>query len=259
MCKSLNALLFAAATLCATACTTVAPPVKIFKSAECVFPSTDKEAPPWVCDVPVEGMKIGAVGSAPKSEAGLDFMKQMAATSARTQLAQIIKVQVQNMIKQYAETTGAASKESVDRVNTLVTKQITNETLTGTKILRSIVAPDGSVFVLVGLDDAAFQTLTESSLRTSMNNDHAAWQQFRAQKGQEELAAEIAKQKMESENSKRNVEFENLKKQDELENSNEKVKLDKLLHYWNKKFKTMYALYFYDADRVLTNSSGRIS
>lgn len=174
----------------------VSNPPKVEAVAECVFPGTSQAAPLWVCDAPVEGMTVGAVGSAAKSDAGVSFMKQMAATDARVQLAQNMKVQVQNMIKQYVETTGAASKETVDRVNTSVTKQITDQTLQGTKIFRSIVAPDGTMFVLVGLDEMAAQKLTETAVKTSMNNDQAAWQQFKAQKGQDELAAEIAKQKV---------------------------------------------------------------
>ena len=135
-------------------------------------------------------------------DAGHDFMKQMAATAARVHLAQQMKVQVQNMIKQYAETTGAGSKETVDRVNTSVTKQITDQTLQGTKIFRSIQAPDGTMYVLVGLDEASAQKLTETAVKTSMNNDQAAWQQFKASKGQDELAADIAKQKFEAEKPK---------------------------------------------------------
>ena len=181
-------------TLSVTACST--KPAKVGAIDECVFPGTDKGAPLWVCDAPVEGMTVGAVGSAAKSEAGVAFMKQMGATEARVQLAQNMKVQVQNMIKQYVETTGAASRETVDRVNTSVTKQITDQTLQGTKIFRSIVAPDGTMYVLVGLDEEAAQKLTETAVRTSMNNDQAAWQQFKAMKGQDELAMEIAKQKV---------------------------------------------------------------
>ncbi|BCK88503.1 hypothetical protein MIZ01_2307 [Sideroxyarcus emersonii] len=194
MSKITNVLLMSVIALGVAACST--PPAKVEKVADCVFPGTDKAAPLWVCDAPVEGMSVGAVGSAAKSDAGIAFMKQMAATEARVQLAQNMKVQVQNMIKQYAETTGAGSKETVDRVNTSVTKQITDQTLQGTKIFRSIVAPDGTMYVLVGLDEAAAQKLTETAVKTSMNNDQAAWQQFRAQKGQDELAADIAKQKI---------------------------------------------------------------
>ena len=194
MSKITNVLLIAVIALGVAACST--SPAKVEKITECVFPGSDKEAPLWVCDAPVEGMTVGAVGSAAKSDAGTAFMKQMAATEARVQLAQNMRVQVQNMIKQYVETTGAASKETVDRVNTSVTKQITDQTLQGTKIFRSIVAPDGTMYVLVGLDEAAAQQLAETAVKTSMGNDQAAWQQFKAQKGQDELAAEIAKQKV---------------------------------------------------------------
>lgn len=163
------------------------------KVAECTFPNSAQPAPGWICDQPVEGMAVTAVGSATKSEAGLDFMKQMAATAARVQLAQQMQVQVENMIKQYAETTGAGSRETVDRVNTSVTKQITSQSLQGTRIVRSLQGPDGTMYVLVGLDPATAELVAKNAIKTSMNNDQAAWQQFRSQKGQEELAADIAR------------------------------------------------------------------
>lgn len=161
---------------------------------DCVFPdAAGTSAPGWICDEPVEGIEISAVGSAQKSGAGHDFMKQMAATSARVQLAQRMKVQVRNMIKQYVETTGAAESETVDKVMTSVTKQITNETLIGTKILKTRTSPNGSLYVLVGMDEASVEQAAEQALKTSMKNERALWQQFKAQKGQDELAAEIAK------------------------------------------------------------------
>lgn len=164
------------------------------KVAECTFPGSSVEAPGWVCDQPVPGVAVGAVGSTQKSAAGMSFMREMAATSARAELARQMKVQVQGMIKQYAETTGAGDAETVDRVNTSVTKQITNESLAGTKIMRSIQAPDGTLYVLVGLDESTRQALVKAAVNTSLNNERAAWQQFRAKKGFEELADDIAKQ-----------------------------------------------------------------
>lgn len=161
---------------------------------ECVFPNSQQAAPGWVCNMPVDGVSVSAVGMAQKSGAGLSFMKQMAMTDARVQLAQTVRVRVTNMVKQYAESTGAANQETVDQVNTSVTKQITDETLVGTKLLRTITGPDGTLYALVGLDEASAQQIAETALKTSMNNDKAAWQQFRAQKGQDELAADIAKQ-----------------------------------------------------------------
>ena len=125
-------------------------------------------------------------------------MKQMAATDARVQLAQRMKVQVQNMIKQFAETTGAGKDETVDRVNTSVTKQITDETLVGTRIYKSRVGTNGKMYVLLGIDAASVQKMTETAVKTSMNNDRALWQKFQASKSQDELAAAISQQKVEA-------------------------------------------------------------
>jgi hypothetical protein len=164
--------------------------------ADCVFPDAPTAAAPgWICDEPVEGVAVSAVGVAEKSAAGHSFMKNMAATDARVQLAQSMKVHVQNMVKQYAETTGAADSETVDKVNTSVTKQITDESLVGTKIYKTHTSPNGTLYVLLGMDASVAAAATENALKTSMNNDKALWQQFKAQKGQDELAASIANMK----------------------------------------------------------------
>jgi len=166
------------------------------EAASCVFPDDPSTAAPgWICDEPVEGVEVSAVGVAEKSAAGSSFMKNMAATDARVQLAQAMKVHVQNMVKQYAETTGAADSETVDKVNTSVTKQITDETLVGTKIYKTRTSPNGVLYVLLGMDASVAASVTENALKTSMNNDKALWQQFKAQKGQDELAVSIANMK----------------------------------------------------------------
>lgn len=202
MSKLLYVCLSAVTVVALTACGST--PTKVVEGPECTFPNSNRmeAAPGWICDEPVAGYAVTAVGAAQKSKAGIAFMKQMATADARVQLAQNVRIQVANMIKQYAETTGAAGQETVDQVNSSVTKQITNESLSGTRILKSTTGPDGTLYVLVGLDEESAQKITEAAIKTSMNNDRAAWQQFRAQKGQEELAAEIAKQKGEFEQQK---------------------------------------------------------
>jgi hypothetical protein len=163
------------------------------EAADCTFPDAPSSmAPEWVCDEPVNGLELSAVGYADKSAAGINFMKQQAATAARVQLAQVLRVQVQNMIKQYAETTGVGDAETVDRVNTSVTKQITNETLVGSRIYKTRMSPNQNLYVLVGLDAEGAKLAAKNALATSMNNERALWQKFQAEKGQDELAEAIA-------------------------------------------------------------------
>jgi hypothetical protein len=161
--------------------------------ASCVFADgSNQPAPEWVCGAPVNGIDLSAVGYADKSGAGANFMKQMAATGARVELAQTMKVEVQNMIKQYSETTGAGDSETVDQVNTSVTKQITKETLIGSRIFRQMPTPTGGLVVLVGLAPEIVGKIAEQALKTSMKNERALWQKFQAGKAQDELAADIA-------------------------------------------------------------------
>ncbi len=161
---------------------------------ECVFPDAPQSAAPnWVCDAPVEGVAVSATGSYEPSKAGASFMKDQATAAARVRLAQQMTVHVTNMIRQYAQTTGAASSETVDRVNESVSKLITVESISGSKVFRSATSPKGMIYVLVGLDPKLAEQQTATALHSSMNNDRALWQQFQASRAQGDLAAEISK------------------------------------------------------------------
>jgi hypothetical protein len=162
--------------------------------AECVFPDTEVAAPGWICDEPVPGLDVQAVGISEKSAAGMSFMKDMAAADARGKLAEQMKVKVSKMVKSYLGTTGVGDAETVDRASESVLKTITSETLVGSKIFKSRTGPNGRLFVLVGLDPMSADTATTQAVKTSMGNDRALWQQFKAQKSFDEMAAEIAKQ-----------------------------------------------------------------
>lgn len=164
--------------------------------ADCVFPNSNEAAPNWICDEPVEGVEVSAVGTAEKTAAGEAFMKQMAAVSARVQLAQRMKVQVANMLQQYLQARGAASQEIQDRIRSSVTKQITNETLVGTRLYKSRIGPDGAMFVLLGMDEAAVQRVSELAIKSSMMNDPGLWQQLNAGKAQDDLISEISRQRV---------------------------------------------------------------
>ena len=167
------------------------PQAKAETVPDCVWPGTSQAAPGWTCDEPVEGVAIYAVGTYEKTAAGLQFQKDQAAAAARVTMAQQMKVYVSNMVKQYVETTGSSSSETVDKVNTSVSKLVTSETIEGSRIYKSLVSPNGTMYVMVGIDPKLANQKAEQVIKTSMNNDRALWQQFKASKSQDELAAAI--------------------------------------------------------------------
>lgn len=158
---------------------------------ECTWPDAPGSvAPEWVCSGYIEGAELAGVGSHKSKVPSL--ARQKAQLDARVDLAQNMKVHVENLTKAYLETTGSGDEETVDQAVTSTSKQITDQTLIGVKTLRTRVSPNGTTYVIVGLNPEDVDRVTETALRTSMNNERAAWQQFRAQKGYDELAKEIA-------------------------------------------------------------------
>ena len=185
-----------AASLVLAACSKDVVNTPVAAVPDCVFADgSNQAAPEWVCGAPVDGVELSAVGYSEKSAAGANYMKQMATTAARVELAQVLSLDLQNMVKQYVETTGAGDAETVDRVNSVVTKQITEQTLIGSKVIRQMPTPTGGLVVLVGLDPSQAEGIAESILRTSMRNEAALFQKLEAEKSFDELASEIAKRR----------------------------------------------------------------
>ncbi len=163
---------------------------------DCMFPGTTTAAPGWICDEPVPGVEISAVGVSEPSKAGISFMRDRAAADARGRLAEQVQVTAQKMVKSYLGTTGVGNEETVDAAASSTLRTVANQELNGSKIYKSLQAPDGRYFVLMGIDKANAEKIIQQSVSTSMKNDKALWQQFQAQKSFDEMSAEIAKQPM---------------------------------------------------------------
>ncbi len=161
---------------------------------DCTFPDApEASAPPWVCDAPVEGLTVSAVGSFRKTAAGAQFQKVQATAAARNALASSMKVHVKQLVKNYAEVTGVGDDETVDTVSSNVSKQVTNETLFGTKVYRTRVSPEGTMYVLIGMDPEGAAANAQAALKTSYKNQQAMWQRLMSNKAHKELDEEIEK------------------------------------------------------------------
>lgn len=163
---------------------------------DCSFPGTTTPAPGWICDEPVPGVEISAVGVSEPSKAGISFMRDQASADARGRLAEQVQVSAQKMVKSYLGTTGVGDSETVDAAASSTLRTVANQQLYGSKIYRSLQAPDGRYFVLMGIDKENAQKIIQQSVSTSMKNDQALWQQFQSQKSFDEMSAEIAKEPM---------------------------------------------------------------
>jgi len=158
-------------------------------SGECVI--QDTEAPKWVCTGGDIKNYITAVGSAKPTPLGFSFQRSEAMAIARDEIAKQLQTKVKNMFKNYMATTGAKI-DSVEKVTEYVSKQLTKQTLTGSKQLNIWIAPDKTLFVLVGVPLNA--TKVKEVIKSSLKNQEALWQKFQSQKAQKELDESIDKE-----------------------------------------------------------------
>lgn len=126
---------------------------KTSKVKKCLFPKSKQRAPAWLCNVDEDNLAVTSVGSFAKSKAGVAFMEQMAAADARAHLADKLHLSVEQKI---VESGGVGQSDKV-----LISK-ISNEQLQGTKVLKSIYGPRGTLYVLMGFDEAGAKKLQEA-------------------------------------------------------------------------------------------------
>jgi hypothetical protein len=154
----------------------------------CMFPDDRvTRAPEWICTRSYPGVEIAAVGSHAKSSAGYEFQKNMAATAARAELAREVKVAIQARITKYASEKALRSVnlDDVSESNESVTKQITNATLTGSRICEVSANPKtGTLFVLVGIDKELAEKLARHAQRGDMLADPSRWKKLEDEAGQ---------------------------------------------------------------------------
>lgn len=147
-------------------------------------------APKWTCVPMVDGAYAG-VGIAPKSGAGMGYMRRMALANGRSDLAQQIQSQVKDKVETFTRSTGNGSQETVDKVGTAVSKQVANVALRGSKGVDVWQAPSGTLYMLVTVPEASVNGAVKNAVKSSMNNDNALWQQFQSKQALENLEKEF--------------------------------------------------------------------
>ena len=157
------------------------------------------EIPSWVLSPTVtDGI---AVSECVSFTGNFSIDKQHALTTARVSLAQSIDARVQAMDKTYRDKVENSEATQVGSTFSSVTKQLTNQTLNGSTLIRTDIvkiADKDNLCVLVAMGQEntreIFEQLVSKSKR-SMNKEQKdlLYQEFKAEKANDMLEAEMAK------------------------------------------------------------------
>ncbi|KAA8677169.1 LPP20 family lipoprotein [Vibrio gigantis] len=166
--------------------------------ASCTFPDAPTvEAPGWICDVVPTDVAIGATGYAKKSAAGMSVMRKIAMSDARVNLASAFESDVSNLFQ--SATDGATSTSAGEGVTLVtenvqeafedITKSVVSKRLTNSRVLVSQTSPAGGLYVLVGMDQAAYDANMNKIIDEVGGEDSTLWNQFNDEKAAADLAA----------------------------------------------------------------------
>lgn len=152
-----------------------------------------ENAPEWVLTGHETGV-FSAVGSAKIGKPGMQFAKTAALAQARDELARQLSVKVRSLVNNFVQQTGLGDDQLVDRLGKQVSKQVTNETLSGSRQKDVWISPSSELYVLVYMEINAIKQSVRNQVITSYKNKEAEWQMFKAQNASEELDQEIEKE-----------------------------------------------------------------
>jgi len=161
----------------------------------------NKNIPEWVLNPVLEDGLASSVCVTSSGHMSTD--KAQAASLARVELAQQINTRVKALDKTYQERIDVDDKAQVGSTFTSVSKQLTNQSLTGARVIKTAYANfngKDQLCVLTALGSSSTKELFDNIIKESERNlnidqERILYQEFKAQKAQEELEAELDKGK----------------------------------------------------------------
>jgi len=163
---------------------------KLPERGQCLI--ENKVAPSWVCNQDI-GYKdqLKDLGIAPYRGSGeFGFARREAMANGRSNLAQQIQTEVKDKVATFMEKTGLGERATIDKVTTQVSKQVARVSMTNSHQLE-FWDSGTSLFILVGIPKKDVNSKIGASVRTSLKNDDALWQQYKAKNSLDGLDKEF--------------------------------------------------------------------
>lgn len=139
---------------------------------DCVFADAPQQAAPlWVCDVPIEGFALTAVGFSEKRPT-TSMTSTAARTDAATKMSEHFATSVAQLFTEYQKSMVTESEEKFLVDTDLVRESVTSITLFGAKVARSMTSPTQGQYVVLAMDKDAYEANAEKAF-AALSNDNA--------------------------------------------------------------------------------------
>ncbi len=146
--------------------------------------------PDFVLNPPIATDAIYGVGYAKQSSQALSI--KVAKTNARADIASQIETTIQEAITSYAQEAGEGENTQLISFVETITRQITDQTLSGAAPKKLQPMDDGGVWVLMVYGKEALKDSFEEVAKEFERNDAAAFAEFKASQAIDKLDYQLA-------------------------------------------------------------------
>jgi ribosomal protein S20 len=163
-----------------------AQPVATPEQVQCI--------PEWTLNPP--SAEDGVYGSGLAKLIMASQAKQAADHEARNEVAKVIEVKVQSMLKRFMQQSGIGDAGQALQFSQTVSKEITSQVLQGCKIVKRKVCPDGTwhSLALWPIGNAnQLKNEINNQAKNQVKNEVALYNEFKAKNGFEDLQKELDK------------------------------------------------------------------
>ncbi len=148
-----------------------------------------ENAPEWVLvgSAGNEREVLSAVGSARIGKSGIQFAKTAAMAQARNELARQVSVRVHSLVNSVSRQAGLAEGRTADHLARQVSRQVAQETLSGSRQKDLWISPSSDLYVLVEMDAAAVKGAVRNQMISSFKDEEEKWKAYEGREGGAEL------------------------------------------------------------------------
>lgn len=139
----------------------------------CVYPDAPTtQAPTWICDQPADNVFMQAVGYSAKLGSGPGMMKDVAEAEARSRLASAFSADVASRLSRVTTEEVINGQAMSDDTIQRIQRSVSAMELVSTRIYRTQVSPTGGLYVLVGINDAAYKQNIDKLLGQTVDQEN---------------------------------------------------------------------------------------
>jgi hypothetical protein len=158
----------------------------------CKFNGSNEKAPDWVC-TGNHGSLITGRGSYDRNNASENLSFQIAQQRARADLARKLALNLKTSLNDYESVTGSEFSERLEQHVQGISKSELEMPIEGSRVYASVSGPDGTLYVLVGIDEEMAKQNKRRFVKSSFRDAEALWTKSEADKAYQQLEALLDK------------------------------------------------------------------